>query len=127
MALFPQVKAFILGGRSTIRGFEITETFPRSDLEVINGISASHTIFYLARSEIRFPIFGNFAGALFYDGGHVQFPGFNQRFSWRDSTGVGIRYITPVGPVSLEYGHKLNRDQGRGEGEGAFHFSIGVF
>lgn len=123
----PQVKAFILGGRSTIRGFEITETFPRADIEVINGISSSYNIFYLAKSELRFPLFGSFGGAIFYDGGHVQFPGFSQRFPWRDAAGVGIRYNTPVGPVSLEYSLKLNRDEQRSEGPAAFHFSIGVF
>ena len=49
------------------------------------------------------------------------------------ATGGGIRYITPIGAVRLDYGYRLNRT---GAGEffpcdgsfldcGAFHFSLG--
>jgi outer membrane protein assembly factor BamA len=128
----PQVKAFVLGGRSTIRGFDFSEAIPRTtELTALSGGLASYTAFYLVKSELRFPLFGNFAGALFYDGGHVEIPNYTQHFPWRDSAGLGLRYNTPVGPVSLEYGRKLNQDsnrpQGGAEGADAWHFSIGVF
>jgi len=39
------------------------------------------------------------------------------------TTGLGLRYSTPVGPVRVDYGHKLQREKGESAGE--VHFSIG--
>jgi outer membrane protein insertion porin family len=41
---------------------------------------------------------------------------------FRSSVGLGLRYITPIGPMGLLYGHKLNRKDG--ESAGRVHFSI---
>ncbi|HUI27808.1 MAG TPA: BamA/TamA family outer membrane protein, partial [Candidatus Kryptonia bacterium] len=44
--------------------------------------------------------------------------------NFRRSAGPGLRYDTPVGPLSLDYGFKLDR---RGnESIGEVHFSIGA-
>ena len=40
----------------------------------------------------------------------------------RHSVGPGLRYMTPVGPISLDYGFKLDRRAGESIGE--VHFSI---
>src|SRR5690606_1886448 len=61
----PKIKAFILGGRSTIRGFDPAgEAFPNDDdQDFKNGILVeSH--FYLAKTEVRFPIYGNVGAAI---------------------------------------------------------------
>ena len=42
---------------------------------------------------------------------------------FRPSVGLGLRYITPIGPMGLLYGHKLDREEG--ESAGRFHLSIG--
>jgi outer membrane protein insertion porin family len=34
-----------------------------------------------------------------------------------------VRYATPVGPLRVDYGFKLNKE--RGESDGELHFSIG--
>lgn len=39
------------------------------------------------------------------------------------TAGLGLRYSTPVGPLRVDYGFKLNR--ARGESSSAIHFSIG--
>jgi outer membrane protein insertion porin family len=41
----------------------------------------------------------------------------------KGSVGLGLRYRTPIGPIRLDYGHKLEPE--RGEASGRFHFSIG--
>jgi outer membrane protein insertion porin family len=41
----------------------------------------------------------------------------------RYTTGLGLRYKTPVGPFRIDYGHKLNRQKGESPGE--LHFSLG--
>ena len=43
--------------------------------------------------------------------------------SFRHSAGFGLRYITPVGPLRLDYGFKL--DRASGEPRGRLHFAFG--
>jgi outer membrane protein insertion porin family len=42
---------------------------------------------------------------------------------FRSSVGIGLHYFTPIGPVGIYYGHKLNRREG--ESAGRFHFTLG--
>jgi len=42
---------------------------------------------------------------------------------FRASVGIGLRYITPIGPMGLLYGYKLNRKDG--ESPGKINFSVG--
>lgn len=119
---------FILGGRSTVRGFEAgtNEVFPNStDLGTSKYYLTTQSRMYLLKSEIRFPIYGNFAGAVFYDGGAVLIDGLNFKDPYRDAAGFGLRYNTPVGPLNLEFGWKLDRKDG--EEPWRFHLSIGAF
>jgi outer membrane protein insertion porin family len=137
-------KGFTLGGQSTIRGFQPDEAFPNrsdfisdTDTELLLSGEAS---MYLLKSEIRFPIWGNIGGAIFYDGGAVYVDEMNFRknavdslsrvsFSdpYRDAAGVAFRYNTPVGAVSLELGYKLDRKEDRNENQWPIFFSIGTF
>ncbi|MBI2026290.1 MAG: BamA/TamA family outer membrane protein [Deltaproteobacteria bacterium] len=115
----PADKRFYLGGRSTIRGFK----------EDVLGASYSdrmvkETSFINYKTELRFPIMGDVFGAVFYDGGNVQFNGF-QHFIFRESVGFGARYQTPIGPLALDIGYKL--DPKDNESNYRIHFSIGIF
>jgi outer membrane protein insertion porin family len=61
-------------------------------------------------AEFRFPIFGNLGGTLFYDAAQVWESPSDIRFAFegdkglRQGVGVGLRYMTPIGPVRIEYG-----------------------
>ncbi len=63
-------------------------------------------------AEWRFPIVGALGGTLFYDATQVWM---DDRVRWRlegadglrQSAGIGLRYLTPVGPIRLEYGQVL--------------------
>ncbi|HEV8231422.1 MAG TPA: POTRA domain-containing protein [Thermoanaerobaculia bacterium] len=65
-------------------------------------------------AEFRFPIFGNVGGTLFYDAAQVwKRPGdirvaLEGDNGLRQGVGVGLRYMTPIGPVRVEYGWPLN-------------------
>lgn len=125
-------KGFTLGGQSTIRGYEAgtQEVFPnKADLGVAANQSTytlmTESSMYLVKSEVRFPVYGNLGGAVFYDGGSVQIKGINFPDNYRDSAGFGIRYNTPVGPLSLEWAWKL--DARPTEEPWRFHLSIGSF
>ncbi|MBC7743344.1 MAG: BamA/TamA family outer membrane protein [Bdellovibrionaceae bacterium] len=124
-------KGFSLGGRTTIRGFNPDEFFPSTNTKV-PGVGPNYKLtsfssYNLVKSELRFPLVNKWdlSGAIFYDGGQVLIDGLAFPDNWRDAVGIGVRYNTPVGPINLEYGHKL--DQKSYESEGSFHLSIGVF
>lgn len=120
-------KGFTLGGRTTIRGFESSEFFPSTDEMGASYRLNTSSSYELVKSELRFPLSFKYdlAGAVFYDGGQVRIEGVDLINKWRNAVGIGIRYNTPVGPLNLEYGHKL--DKKAGESDGAFHLSLGVF
>lgn len=121
---------FILGGRSTLRGFEAgtSDVFPNnSDLGVIDAYKLTTTAtMSLIKSEIRFPLWmENLGASLFYDGGSVVIEGLQMPDTYRDSAGFGFYYVTPVGPLNVEFAWKL--DQRDGESPWRFHLSIGSF
>jgi outer membrane protein assembly complex protein YaeT len=146
----PVQETFFLGGRSTLRGFTGTtddvvpsrwDLFPNSTLnnapELNNFRMTSESYYSLLKAEIWFPITSSVGGTLFYDGGAVFFtqPDVTNGMPYRDSAGIGIRFITPVGPANIEFGWKLNRrllrtstTGGRDlvEDPAAFHISIGA-
>ncbi len=123
----PNVKEFKLGGRDTLRGFEPNE-IPRDvdqNGDLVRVMTDSH--YYLLKSELRIPIYGQIETVLFYDGGAVLVKGFQFYDDYRESAGIGFRYQTPVGPLSVEYGHRLDRNRDLDEPSGRFHLSFGTF
>jgi outer membrane protein insertion porin family len=66
--------------------------------------------FLAVNAELRVPIFDGFGATLFYDAAqvwaevsqiHVSLEGDS---GLRQGVGVGLRYLTPIGPIRLEYG-----------------------
>ncbi|MFN7730111.1 MAG: POTRA domain-containing protein [Bdellovibrio sp.] len=128
-------KGFILGGQSTIRGFTPDEAFPtKIDFGTDRYSLRKSATMSMVKSEVRFPFWGAVGGAVFYDGGQVKVDCeptdtacLNVKVGWRDSAGLAVRYVTPVGAVSLEYAWKLKANGDRNEDPAVFHFSIGTF
>lgn len=137
----PTSYAFLLGGIYTIRGFDLSndkERVPRdgdgrSDshprgFEVKRGnqkLIPTDSNYYLYKSELRFPIIGDWGGVVFYDRGDVHVTGYKFARSMRDSYGFGIRYNTPVGPLAADIGFKIKPE--KDEEDWRFHLSIGTF
>ena len=64
-------------------------------------------------TEIRFPVYKWIGAAIFFDSGLCDD---RQDFSFQSmnsSVGLGLRLITPVGPIRLDYGYPVNGDAGR--------------
>lgn len=131
-AQVPIRERFFIGGRTTVRGFaenSIGPTVGRANDPLGGDLMAN------ANVEVRFPLLWGFGAAVFSDGGGVYLQ--NCRAAngepikncpitfenFRRSAGMGLRYITPVGPLSLDYGIKLDRRAGESFGE--LHFSVG--
>ncbi len=137
----PGKKAFFLGGRSTIRGFDLSkaERIPRLTTlgadEIDDFFLQKDSHYYLIKSELRFPIYGIVGGTLFYDGGAVLVTGFEFDDPYRDAIGLGVRFIIPaVGSINVEFGYKLDRyrdlsiqNNDLNESEYAIHFSFSTF
>ncbi len=118
----PIQKRFFLGGRTTVRGFAEQTIGPRAaDGSVIGGDYMVNGNF-----ELRVPVQYGFILATFLDVGSAWLPGDlpGQGFDLREGAGLGLRYVTPVGPIALDYGWKLDRRAGESPSE--WHFTIGA-
>ncbi|MFP4163873.1 MAG: outer membrane protein assembly factor BamA [Chitinispirillaceae bacterium] len=106
---------FYLGGTGDVRGFAENLLYPDS---------SGGTVSFSASIEARIMLGFNTELALFADAGQLEDGlGSVSPVRFRSSVGTGFRYITPIGPVGILYGWKLDR---RAEEDmGAFHFSLG--
>lgn len=117
----PIQKRFFLGGRTTVRGFKEESLGPHGP----DGAPTGGDYMVNGNAELRVPLQYGFIAAVFLDTGSVWFQGDpTNGFDLRKSAGVGLRYVTPVGPISLDYGWKLDRRQGESPSE--WHFTIGA-
>lgn len=117
----PIQRRFFLGGRTTVRGFKEDMLGPLgTDGKPIGGDTMVN-----ANVEFRIPLGYDFLAASFFDAGSVWIRGKPQfAFDLRESAGIGLRYVTPIGPLAVDYGWKLDRREG--ESPGAFHFTVGA-
>ncbi len=148
-------KRFFLGGSSSLRGFredgilgEDRRTELRQQvadcrslvhpagcstdlLTILAGQSPTSEggeLFTLAKGELRIPVVSSFDVGFFLEAGNLWLDQQNyQLLSLRYSTGAGIRYQTPVGPLSFDVGINLDPDETLNEPVVQFHFSIGAF
>ncbi len=118
--IIPLRERFFLGGRTSVRGFAENSIGPRG----VAGNPVGGDLLFSANTELRFPLIWGLGAAAFVDGGGLYL---RERVisieEFRKSAGPGLRYQTPIGAISLDYGFKL--DQRRGESIGEIHFTIG--
>ncbi len=148
-------KRFYLGGSSSLRGFredgilgEDRRTELRRQLADCRSLihpsgcspelltilagqaptSEGGQVFTLAKGELRIPVGSSFDVGLFLEAGNLWEDRLKYRFAaLRYSTGVGARYVTPVGPLAFDVGVNLDPDETLNEPLVQFHFSIGTF
>jgi outer membrane protein insertion porin family len=110
----PLPERFFLGGSSTLRGFDRDRVGPKSP----EGLPLGGEGHLVLNQELRFPLRGPLGGSLFYDTGNVWEDATDlEPFELRHVLGAGLRYETPIGPVRIEYGRKLDREPGESSGE----------
>jgi outer membrane protein insertion porin family len=117
----PIQKRFFLGGRTTVRGFKEDTLGPKG----VDGTPTGGDTMVNLNTELRVPLRSGFIGAVFVDAGSVWFARDPVNgFDLRKTSGLGLRYLTPVGPIGLDYAWKLDRREGETAAE--WHFTIGA-
>ncbi len=105
---------FFAGGDNNIRGYGYESISPVDESGALTGAK------YILSStlEYQYRISGDWWGAAFYDMGDA----FNDTPEWKAGTGVGIRWASPVGPVSFDFAWGLDDPD---KNEFRIHFSLG--
>lgn len=123
----PASERFFAGGDSTIRGFPLDSVGAARTITP-SGFPRGGNAVILLNAELRFPVWSDFGGVAFVDGGNV-FERATQLDlgNLRGAVGFGVRYRSPIGPVRLDMGFKLDRRKNGVPPEGltGIHFSIG--
>ena len=110
---------FFLGGISDVRGFKENMLRVDTNDDALGGRTSLS-----ASVEARIDLPANFELTLFLDTGKIDETDQSDTLNdFRYAVGTGLRYNTPIGPIGLLYGHKLNPEDG--ESPGQIHFSIG--
>ncbi len=108
----PYYECFTLGGRNSLRGYD-----ERSIGDIIVGDERYGTFLFNNNLELRFPIYRNLRGVLFFDGGNLVSELRNLYRDYEYSVGIGLRFNTVIGPLRLDYGKRLKNpkpsDKGR--------------
>jgi outer membrane protein assembly factor BamA len=146
---------FFLGGALSLRGFGEDGVLPadrRADLATeVNGCRAlaypagctatagtllrgeelpseGGELFTLGKAELRFPLYGALDLGVFFEAGNLWLSAARyDPLALRYVAGMGVRYLTPVGPLALDLGFNLRPDPVVNEQAFALHFSVGLF
>jgi outer membrane protein assembly complex protein YaeT len=118
---YPLFERFFAGGQSSVRGFERRRLGPLNSAdEPLGGLSLIE-----GSLELRRPIWRELGGALFVDFGQVSLRPFDIPVNdVQFSTGFGVSYTTPVGPLRLDLGFPFKPP--RGDRPWQIHFSVGA-
>ncbi len=148
-------KRFYLGGASNMRGYGEEEMIPEDVRSVfldqvracsssLSGLGCSAVAtqlaqgqtlvsqggeaFVVAKAELRFPLRESVEMGMFVDAGNLWLdPRAANVADLRLNFGLGLRFLTPIGPAVLDIGVNPSRDARLGENVIAPHFSIGLF
>ncbi|PXA71621.1 hypothetical protein DMC15_10070 [Vibrio sp. 11986-1-5] len=105
---------FFAGGDNNLRGYSYQSISPRDASGSLTGAK------YMATSslEYQYRLGGNWWAALFVDYGDA----FNDTPDWKTGTGFGLRWVSPVGPLRLDFAWGLDSEPGD---RFKLHFTLG--
>jgi outer membrane protein insertion porin family len=123
----PASERFFAGGDTTVRGFALDRLGTEATLNE-DGFPTGGNAMAVFNLELRTPLVKGVGLVGFIDAGNVflRASDVNLR-DLRTAAGVGIRYRSPLGPLRLDVGFKLDRrDLNRGtERRAVYHLSLG--
>ncbi|MBU4152746.1 MAG: outer membrane protein assembly factor BamA [Proteobacteria bacterium] len=120
----PVFEKFYLGGMNTIRGFKSSNISPRDP--PVTGEKIGGGKMWYSNTEWIFPLVkdAGLKGVVFFDCGNV----YDEHGNWdfgviKKSVGGGFRWLSPMGPLRLEWGYNL--DPTEYEVQSNWDFSLG--
>ncbi|MDR3204665.1 MAG: outer membrane protein assembly factor BamA [Deltaproteobacteria bacterium] len=119
----PIYEKYMIGGINSVRGYDWYDISPKDEA----GESIGGEKMLVMNLELTFPLLNEqgLYAVIFYDMGNVWSA--SQSYSLSDvkrSYGGGLRYLSPMGPLRIEYGKALNPDPG--EPSGRWEFTMGA-
>ena len=118
----PIYEKYYLGGLNSLRGFKTRTVSPKDpDTGDLIGGNTMMTV----NTEFLFPLFAEqgVRGLIFFDAGNA-YKGRIDFGDIRKGAGVGIRWLSTLGPLRLELGFNLDRREG--ESSKQWDFAIGT-
>jgi len=148
-------RRFFLGGATTMRGYAEEEMIPQDVRGVLAAearlcavslsgvgctergrriasgerpVSEGGEAFVLAKAELRLRLRGSLEAGVFADLGNVWLdPREYRLLDLRANAGLGLRFVTPIGPAVVDVGFNVDPDRAINERSMAAHFTIGLF
>lgn len=111
----PPSLRFFAGGDQSVRGYGYQTLSPEND----NGVAVGGRYTVVGSAEYQYQFAQKWRAALFFDHGNAINDLFDPLAS---GAGIGIRWISPLGPLRLDLAKGLNPEFG---GEWRIHFSMG--
>ena len=116
----PIFDRLFLGGANDLRGFNFRDVGPKD----INNEPLGGRTLARATIEVTVPIIPRVRGAVFYDTGYVNRDAYDFGTAHLGSdAGVGLSLDLPVGPLKIDYGIKIKKDNNTNGGK--IQFSVG--
>jgi outer membrane protein insertion porin family len=115
----PTFDRFYMGGASTVRGYVENSMGPKDQ----SGTQTGGKIMMLGNLEYRRVLLWKFGYTIFIDAGNIWYS--VKDVKGKDiklTSGLGIQFFTPVGPLRLDYGRQLPIK--KSPQTGRFHLSI---
>ena len=119
----PLHERFYLGGGTTVRGYTQDSVGPYNLGASGDRVPTGGSSMVQFNAELRLHSSRGIGFVIFTDAGNVWVDQAVRVNDLRASYGAGFRYHTPVGPLRIDYGQKINRQPGESPGE--LHFNIG--
>ena len=100
-------RRFYAGGGSSVRGYGYQNIGPRDAFnDPVGGRSLTE---FALEARVRF---GEFSVVPFFDGGNIYDSAMPKFSGFRYGAGVGVRYHSSFGPIRIDVGTPLNRQNG---------------
>ena len=126
--LLPASERFFAGGDTTVRGFSLDRLGTDATISS-TGFPTGGNGLVVLNAELRLAVIGGLGAVGFLDAGNVFLRAKDLELGQlRGAAGFGIRYRSPVGPIRIDMGFKLDRRElapGRLERRNVLHISLG--